>query len=257
MKKIKSPKKGFIKYLALVPSIIIALGLFTAANAQQKAINGKVVFEDGSPAPGSSIVVAGGTQGTVADRDGTFSLELEGNPELWVSFVGFKSVKVYAKDLAKNDVVLHPEVYEIDLKDVKAADPKAKKTTAKSNKSPGEADKNSEEITAADELVFYIVEDMPSFPGGRELMKAHIIENLVYPEKAKKKGISGEVYVQFTVGTKGQLKDFEIKKSSDKIFNEAATNVLKNMPAWNPGKQRGKPINILVIVPVRFTAEQD
>jgi len=231
--------------------------LFTAANAQQKAINGKVVFEDGSPAPGASIVVAGGTQGCVADVDGTFSLELEGNPELVVSFIGFKSVKGYAKDMAKNDVVLHPKAFKIDLKDVKAADPKAKKIKAKTKKSPGEADKNSEEILAADGEVFYIVEEMPSFPGGREMMKAYIIENLVYPQKAKKKGISGEVFVQFSIGTKGELKDFVIKKSSNKIFNEAAINVLKDMPTWSPGKQRGKPVSTKVTVPIRFKADKD
>lgn len=297
MKKIKSPKKGFVKYLALIPAIVIALGLFTAASVQQKTVHGKVVFEDGSPAIGASIVVAGGTIGTVVDLDGTFSLELEGNPELVISFVGFKSARVHTKDLAKKDVVLHQKAFKIDLRDVKAADasskqpvyvvdgkivseieslssddiaavnvikdpnsPEAKKYNAKDGliivtmKKSGKS-KKLKEVQETDDMVFYIVEDMPSFPGGKEMLKGYIYKNLKYPEKAKKKGMSGEVSVKFTVTIKGQLKDISVKESSNEIFNDAAMDVFRDMPVWNSGKQRGKPVNVQVIVPVRFNAK--
>jgi TonB family protein len=323
MKKFKSPKKGFIKYLALVPAIIIALGLFTAASAQQKAIHGKVVFEDGSAAPGTSIVVVGGTYGVVADLKGEFTLELEGNPELDLSFVGYKTVRISAKDLKKRAVVLHPQAFEMDLKDVEASkqtdekivftgknievdsDKITIKTKIDSDEQPvfvvdgkvvediesldpddiknvsvikdpyaaevkkynaknglviitmKEKSKYSAEILSPQGEIFYVVEDIPSYPGGKEVLKAYIYKNLVYPEKAKKKGLNGEVYVQFTVNHKGELKDIKAIRSSDKILNEAALDVFRDMPLWNPGKQRGKPVRATVIVPVRFNADQD
>lgn len=311
MKKLKSPKKGILKYLALVPSIIVTLGLFTAASAQLNTFRGKVMFEDGSPATGASIVVSGTSQGTVADHDGTFSLELYGNPELAISFVGYETERIFAKSFSKKDIVLHPKTFEIDLKNVKASDPKrydvvirtnpgegkdaqpvfvvdGKPTTEINSIDPDEIEKVeviknpdspevikynaengvilittknkpelSDEVQRPSEEIFYIVEEMPSYPGGMENMKEFIVKNLVYPEKARKKGLAGEVYTQFTVDTKGHLVDIEVVRSSNEIFNESAINVLKAMPAWNPAKQRSKPVSVKVTVPIRFPAEED
>jgi bla regulator protein blaR1 len=308
MKQIKSPRKGFIKYLALVPAIIVTLGLFTAASAQMNTFKGKVIFENGYPATGASIVVAGGTQGAVADLDGTFSLKLEGNPELVISFVGYQTEKVFAKALFKKDIVLHPKTFEIDLKDVKASEPgrynvivakepkesqpefvvdgkvvkeieslnpddikqinvikdpnspEAKKYMAENGVimiSMKDKNEISEKKVNAEEAIFYVVEEMPSFPGGKEKMKGFIEKNQVYPEKARKKGLSGEVYTQFTVDTKGKLVDIEVARSTNDIFNEAALDVIRAMPIWSPGKQRGKPVSVKVTVPIRFTAEKD
>lgn len=334
MKKIKSPKKGFIKYLALVPAIVISLGLFTAASAQQKTISSRVISEDGEPVPGASIVVFDIkdriTTGTVSDMEGRFTIKVDGNPDLIFSFVGFATIRMPADKAAKQDVVFYKEAFKMDLKDVKAADPKAKKLKVASEKTEFEADKISVRVTEGDETIdmepvyvvdgkivpeieslnsddieeisvfkdpnspevkkykaengliivtmkkkskkakkvkkadqvketekeiFYIVEDIPSFPGGKEVLKGYIYKNLEYPEKAKKKGLSGEVYVQFVVNNKGVVKDIEVIKSSDKIFNEAAMDVFRDMPLWNPGKQRGKPVSAQVIVPVRFNAK--
>ena len=47
--------------------------------------------------------------------------------------------------------------------------------------------------------------------------------------------------------------DFKVVESSDKIFNEAAIESFKGMPAWNPGKQRGKPVRVQLIIPVHFS----
>ena len=311
MKKIKSPKKGFIKYLALVPAIVVTLGLFTAASLQLNTFKGKVVFEDGSPAHDASIVVAGGTQGSVVDRDGKFSIELDGNPELVISFVGYQTEKVFAKSVSKKDIVLHSETYEIDLKDVKASDPYVNKSNIRESSGENKKQqpifvvdgkvvkeiesldsKNIEKVTvikdanspeakkykaqdgvilitmkdnnestdtivSPTEQIFYIVEEMPSFPGGIEKMKEFIDQNLVYPEKARKKGVTGEVFTQFIVDPKGNLIDIEVTSSTDADFNEAAMSVLRAMPTWNSGKQRGIAVSVKVTVPIRFTTEKD
>jgi len=104
--------------------------------------------------------------------------------------------------------------------------------------------------------VFYIVEDMPMFPGGKEALKTYIYSHLEYPASAKEKNISGEVKVQFRVNTSGKLEDIKVVTSTYKGFDKPAMDVFKDMPDWKPGKQRGKAVKVQVVVPVRFSAEK-
>jgi len=104
--------------------------------------------------------------------------------------------------------------------------------------------------------VFYIVEDMPMFPGGKAALKTYIYSHLEYPASAKEKNISGEVMVQFLVNTSGKLEDIKVARSTFKGFDKPAMDVFKDMPDWNPGKQRGKSVQVQVVVTVRFSAEK-
>ncbi|MEN8230822.1 MAG: energy transducer TonB, partial [Bacteroidota bacterium] len=101
------------------------------------------------------------------------------------------------------------------------------------------------------------VEDMPMFPGGKAALKSYIYSHLEYPESLKKKGISGEVNVQFLVTTSGKLEEIKIASSTHKEFDKPALEVFKEMPDWNPGTQRGKPVNVQVVVPVSFNAGEE
>lgn len=48
------------------------------------------------------------------------------------------------------------------------------------------------------EEVFFVVEDMPEFQGGEDLLRSFIVNHIKYPEEAVKKGIQGKVYISFT-----------------------------------------------------------
>ncbi len=100
--------------------------------------------------------------------------------------------------------------------------------------------------------IFYVVEDMPSFPGGKAALGEYINSHLDYPQDLKEKGIHGEVQVQFTVKASGQLEDIKVIRSVYPGLNEAAVKIFEDMPDWNPGRQRGKPVAVNVVVPVRF-----
>lgn len=100
--------------------------------------------------------------------------------------------------------------------------------------------------------IFFVVEDMPSFPGGKAALGEYIYTHLKYPQDLKDKGIHGEVQVQFTVNTSGQVGDIKVIRSVYPGLNEAAAKVFEEMPDWNPGRQRGKPVAVNVVVPVRF-----
>ncbi len=101
-------------------------------------------------------------------------------------------------------------------------------------------------------VVFKVVEKMPEFPGGQlELMK-YLNSNVKYPVIAQENGIQGRVIVQFTVRRDGTIDDVEVVRSADPNLDKEAIRVIKSMPNWKPGEQRGKKVNCKFTVPVVF-----
>jgi TonB family protein len=319
-KMMKKPKKsplGIIKIAMLIPAVLITLGLTTGMSPQQKTIKGKVILADtGKPATGAAVVVQGGTQGCVVDVDGTFRLNVDGDPDLVVSYVGYKTFVVKASDIRNKPLKMEVEDVKLDLESVplhvkkesdgtitikqkdgsdakpvivvdgkvvdelEILDPNSidhisvikdpdsevvKKYNAKDGVilvttkegaellSPKEGKKVVDELGANDDgPIFYIVEDMPKFPGGKPALKSYIYSNLQYPEKAKKEGIQGEVQVRFLVNEKGQVVNGEVLRSSYKGFDAPALKVINEMPQWTPGKQRGKAVKVWHVTTIKF-----
>mgnify|MGYP000858046852 FL=1 len=100
--------------------------------------------------------------------------------------------------------------------------------------------------------VFFIVEEMPEFPGGEQALREFIAKTVVYPDAAVKKGIQGKVYVTFVVGTDGNVKDAKIARGVDPSLDAEALRVVGKMNGWKPGKQRGKVVNVSYTVPINF-----
>ena len=100
--------------------------------------------------------------------------------------------------------------------------------------------------------VFVVVEEMPEFPGGPAALKAYLSSNVKFPEVAIKKGIKGKVYVNFTVSKTGKVTDVKVAKSVDPSLDVEAVRVVSSLPMWNPGKQRGLPVDVSFKVPVNF-----
>jgi len=103
-----------------------------------------------------------------------------------------------------------------------------------------------------EEEVFFIVEDMPKFPGGLSALKSYIYSNLEYPEKAKTEGIQGEAVVRFLINEKGEAMKSEILRSSYPGFDAPALKVISEMPDWTPGKQRGKAVKVWCVLSIKF-----
>ncbi len=106
------------------------------------------------------------------------------------------------------------------------------------------------------ELIF-IVEKMPEYPGGFEAMSAFINANLVYPQEAIDAGIEGRVFVGFWVETDGSLSDIKVLRGIGYGCDEAAMEVVRKMPKWKPAMQRGKPVRIKYMFPVKFELENE
>src|SRR5690554_517603 len=104
-----------------------------------------------------------------------------------------------------------------------------------------------------EEQIFTIVEQMPSFPGGDAALMKYLGSSIKYPAIAKDAGIQGTVFVTFVVDEKGDVKDVKVLRSLGGGTDEEAIRVVRNMPKWTPGKQRGKPVKVQYNLPIRFT----
>ncbi|MGE4288124.1 MAG: energy transducer TonB [Salinivirgaceae bacterium] len=109
-----------------------------------------------------------------------------------------------------------------------------------------------EEEVEEEAQVFFIVENMPEFPGGDLELRKHIAQNIQYPEIAKENGIQGRVFVQFVVNQKGEVEQVKVVRGVDPSLDKEAVRVIQNLPKWTPGSQRGKPVRVSFTVPINF-----
>lgn len=108
-------------------------------------------------------------------------------------------------------------------------------------------------------LVYNSAEAMPSFHGSEDELDQYIQDNINYPTSAQADQVEGTVFVEFVVGADGVVRDAEvIEATSDtvkKSFSEEAVRVVSGMPAWTPGTQGGKPVDVRVSLPITFQLE--
>ena len=101
---------------------------------------------------------------------------------------------------------------------------------------------------------YVIVEEMPSFDGkGHEHFEDFIAENITYPEQAGKYGIRGVVFVQFIVEKDGSVSNVRLIKGVDPLLDNEAIRVVKSSPKWEPGRQKGEPVRVVVNIPIMFS----
>ena len=113
-------------------------------------------------------------------------------------------------------------------------------------------DTESDEEEDDDEF-FMVVENMPEFPGGDLGLMKYIQKNVKYPPIAKEYNITGKVYVQFIVDKSGTVTNVKVVRGVDKNLDAEAVRVVKSLPKYKPGKQRGKPVRVMFTIPINFT----
>ncbi len=101
-------------------------------------------------------------------------------------------------------------------------------------------------------IVFHIVEQMPQFPGGDAARLKYISQNVRYPLEALERGIQGRVFTSFVVNVDGNIIDVKLLRGIGGGCDQEALRVIKNMPKWNPGIQRGKNVKVQFNMPMLF-----
>lgn len=107
-----------------------------------------------------------------------------------------------------------------------------------------------------DEEIFTVVEKMPAFPGGDEARVKFMQENIKYPEEARKNGISGTVSISFVVEKDGKITNVTLLRGVNELLDDEALRVVKMMPAWKPGIQKGKPVRVQYVLPISFKLDK-
>jgi TonB family protein len=242
MSKMKSRKLSGAKVLFVLPIILCLVFAFSkpqiigesSQNMQPKQVTGKVVdAKSNASLAGAAIVIEGTTEGTVTGDDGKYKIEVSGGDKvLVITYVGYETQRVKA-DKPEINVKMQKKVYDLP---------------------EDEALKPVEEITSgSDENTYVVIEEMPSFQGkGGEGFREYLAQNIIYPEDAKKNGITGKVFVQFTVNTKGEVVDVKVVRSVSPSLDKEAVRVVESSPLWQPGKQKGKPVDVQFTFPIDF-----
>jgi TonB family protein len=119
----------------------------------------------------------------------------------------------------------------------------------KQNVTDSESDKLNRDI-------FVIVEQLPEAEGGMKTFYSHIKSEMSYPSEAWQKHIEGRVDVQFVVEKNGSLSDVKIIKGIGAGCDEEALRAIRNAPSFKPGRQRGKPVRVAMVVPIIFKIDE-
>ena len=101
-------------------------------------------------------------------------------------------------------------------------------------------------------LELRVVEKIPEPPGGWVAFMKWLTTNLRYPVMAQQKKIQGKVIVSFIVNKDGTTSDAKIVKSANPLLDREALRVVRMMPPWTPGEDKGKTCRTMVAIPVVF-----
>jgi TonB family protein len=132
--------------------------------------------------------------------------------------------------------------------------PKINKKTTFPKKSDSAKLSIEQNSTSDQNMLCYVVEEMPQFPDGD--VSAYIEKNICYPDSCYKKGIQGRVICQFVVEKDGRLTNIQVVRGVHPDLDKEAVRVISSMPKWIPGKQRNQTTRVKYTLPVNFNIKE-
>ena len=155
-----------------------------------------------------------------------------------------KSSKIAASKLTMG-ILVTAALFMVFGFDYSESLPQEKKTNATQTKEPQKTDQ-------AQDQVFVVVEQMPEFPGGELALREFIAKAIKYPDDAIKAGTQGKVYITFVVSKEGKVVDPKVARGVSPSLDAEALRVVKSLPIWIPGKQRGVNVAVSYTIPIAF-----
>jgi protein TonB len=98
-----------------------------------------------------------------------------------------------------------------------------------------------------EKIIFEVVEEMPAPVGGLIAIQ----EKVQYTEIARRAGVEGTVFIEARIDKNGKVVDAFVKKGLGAGLDEEALNAVLSTK-FIPGKQRGKPVNVKMVIPIKF-----
>ena len=211
----------------------------------------KVTDQSGSPIVGASVLIVNSTLGTLTDLEGNFTLKVNNDQRISVSYVGMKPVELSVKEC------LEKQIKEVRL----ASDNDSESQLTIVSQSSGSAPQSVQKVASSEipttNDVFMVVEQMPEFPGGMSACLKFLADHVAYPKEAAEKKIQGRVIVQFVVMKDGSIANARVLRAVDPLLDAEALRVIGLMPKWKPGTQRGQAVNVKFTMPVTFRLNKD
>ena len=183
-----------------------------------------------NPITGVLIIEKGTKNGTVTDEFGNFTLRVSEKHPLIVQSIGFQSQEIEIQKTAYIQVVLQKDS-TLMMGEILVVNTKKKSQKKKI-------------------LTTCVSETMPEFPGGNTALMSFIQQNIQYPDPDI--CITGKVIIQFIISTDGNITNAKIVRGVHPKFDKEALRVVKLMPKWKPGTQKGKPVAMEYTIPVSF-----
>jgi len=107
--------------------------------------------------------------------------------------------------------------------------------------------------------VYTIVEQMPVFPGGEAELMNFVMSNLQVPSIPEDKMLENtSTAVRFVITRTGTIRDIEPAQDRYKgtILTDSLTSVIKRMPRWIPGKEKGVPVDVYFTMPLHVNLKR-
>lgn len=240
MNKKRTSKMGLVKYALLFPVVgLLILSSNVQAIVQQNGeyasvvgkdsivAKGIVMDADNKPLKNVILVIRETNIGTFTNEKGEFTITVKPGAELFFSYVGKKGQLRKVNDEKRlvvkmeNDLVSMEEVIVV----------------------------SSYDTTGVSKDIFVTVEDMPEFPGN---INEYLGKNVKYPVEAQKQKIQGRVIVQFVIEKDGTISEVKALRPVHPLLDAEAMRVVKAMPKWKPGTQRGEPVRVSYSMPINF-----
>lgn len=109
------------------------------------------------------------------------------------------------------------------------------------------------EETPIDEVIPYFkVEVKPEFPGGETAMLQFVANNFKVPRVDLEQGVSGTIYVSFTIDKTGAVTNIRIARGIASASDMEALRVVSMMPRWSPGRQVTQNVSVDFNLPIKI-----
>ena len=97
-----------------------------------------------------------------------------------------------------------------------------------------------------------VIEEQPLFPGGDEELFKYLSSKAILPANMKADSAYGKVIITFIVDKDGNIKLPKILRGINPVLDSIAVEIIKNMPQWQPGKEKGVPVDCQNYAPIMF-----
>lgn len=136
---------------------------------------------------------------------------------------------------------IQPE--EVKFKDPNKSD-SADQTMIHNSDRPGSMEEGDWAVDFADV--------MPQYPGGNHALSWFIHSKLIYPKEAVSLRTEGIVVIGFIVDHYGRVRNPHVLKSLTPVCDAEALRVVRQIPDWIPGQNKGRNVSVQFKLPIEF-----